>query len=193
MSVDLESLSTKHGVGLMTFSWNYFGLAKTTSAKLTALNDNSFGVKVFLKRKETKDVVYNFTSEEKKKATDLSERLAYVLRQHMGPSFPPFGLVSLLAWFVAIIATVSVDKLFPPFNILKSYVMKLVSEKVGWYLLYFIVGTHVLESVYTLVAISPVVKSPSHILSWVGMDLIFGYPITERVMILSKLHTKSKK
>lgn len=193
MSMDLEALSTKHGAALMTFAWNYFGLAKATDAKITALNDNSLGIKVFLKRKETKDVVYNFTAEEKKKSTDLSERVAFVLRQHLGTSMPPLGIISLIAWVVSLLAVVPGDKLFTPFNLMKPFVTKYVSEQIGKYMLYFIVSTHILESLYTLFVLPPVVKTPGNVISWVVMDLIYGYPITERVMILAKRHAKSKK
>lgn len=193
MSVDLDALNSKHCPALMTFGWNYCGLSKATDVKITALNDASFGVKVFLKRKETKDIVYNFTPEDKKKATDLSDRVALVLRRHMGASLPPAGLIAIICWFVAILAIVPIDKLFVPFNIMKPLISKYISEKIGMYLLYFLIGTHVLEGLYTLVTIPSVVKTPPNILSWVVMDLICGFPVTERVMILSKLQAKIKK
>jgi hypothetical protein len=192
MSVDLQSLNSKNAAGLLTAAWSYFGHGKATSVQITSLNEEQMGLKIFLKRKETKDVVYTFSAEDKKACPDLSERVGYFAKQHMYPALPPLTMVSVIAWIVPLIILFPQIYTVTIFGKVRDLLMKVISEKIAWYMFYFVVGSHTCESLYVLTLIPPVVQSFPITITWFALTFCLGFPTTGQVLQLSALHKKAK-
>ena len=189
----LGDLNKKHRAEMLMLAWHHFNLAHATDVQLTSLNDQSYGIKVFLKRKETKDVVYHFTDKEMKKGSDGVSRLPVSLKQYHNANVPPLAVQITLFLLVLFIGALPAAKLFFPLTFFKPYIAQVLSEGVASMLLKVVVFLHALEALYIQYLIAPVVTSPAAKAAWFVPSLILGYPVTQRAMLVSKLYKDSKK
>ncbi len=108
--------------------------------------------------------------------------------------WPPQGAHSLTLWWV--VGLSATPSSFLPFFLrsTKNFFMRLVqTEQIGLTMLLIVIALHVIEALYVLYLLRPVLSTNLALLSWVVYSFIFGYPATSRAMELSKAHGRLKK
>lgn len=195
--IDLNALNTQLAPHLLIFTWKILHLVDAAEVKITALNQDVIGVSAVVKKPFSKaeivDKIYSFSTAEKERYRDLSERVSFAVKKDSRPIFPFKGFHVINLWIVSIIAALPDELLFNPLLIVKSYLLYVFrTEQIAQIVLLVMLGLHLMESVVVWYLLSPIVTKPSALLHWLFYDLLVGIPITERVWTLSTLHKHSK-
>jgi hypothetical protein len=196
--IDFNALNAQVAPHLLLFTWKTLRLVDAWEAKITLLNQDVIGVSAIVKKPfskdETVEKVYSFTTNDKERFRDLSERASFVVKKDTRPIFPFHGFHAINLWIFSIIVALPDKFLFSPLLLVKPYLLYVYrTEQIGQIVLLVMLGLHVLESLLVWYLLAPIVTKPSALLHWLFYDLIAGYPVTERAWALSTLHKQSKK
>lgn len=190
----IDQLNSKYPVYLQLFTWHHLQIPNGKETTIVALTSDSFTVRVN-DGKEDKNHVYSFTSEEKANFRDLKTRTEKVLASFIGPHLPPLSIHVINLWIIGIVG-------YLPLSILQDYdflvnakgwVMKLfVKEEYALYYLLFLIVSHLGEMLYSLFFLLPSLGFPmSKFSPWALYVFAIGYPVTSRLVTLSKIAKKS--
>lgn len=166
-------------------AWNHFGKKDATSATIDHVSAKGFTMIISGPKdaKETKETLF--------KGGDMSKNMTDIINKSTHAVTPPINVVlfTFMLWIVSI--TISLYSKMPPalqenvvITLIRNTSMKVISEKVAGIMLYFMVYSHICETVLTIYFMRKLVKNTGAMVSWVVNDLIFGFPVTGKAYAL---------
>lgn len=187
-----------HPEWLFLLAWNAFAFSHPLKVKLLTLNEKEFSLEIQSKltpfsSKNSKTVkVHQFTENELRGTPAAS--LKNVIVKYSFPSWPAGGIHSIILWIVIALCAVDLGGYELYVYWIKFYTLKIFqTQLVAKYALIVMAVLHVLETIYALYILSPIIQSKSAYLGWAIVNFIFGYPSTIRAMKLSALANKKRK
>ncbi len=188
----------KHPEWLFLLSWNRFSFAHPLKSKLISLDEKGFSLEVESKKsifnsaKVKSTNVHSFSPDETK-ATSV-QSMHSVIEKYSFPTWPAGGIHSIGLWLMVTMCAFDLGSLESKLYWIKHFAMMIFrSNSVAFKALIAMAGLHVLETVYALYILAPIIKSSSAMCGWAVVNFIFGYPSTVRAMKLSALANKMSK
>jgi lysylphosphatidylglycerol synthetase-like protein (DUF2156 family) len=194
----VQHLNEERPESLLLLGWHLLGKRDAIKCTLIRLDGKGFALDVrYSKPKESETVSYEFPNgpiKESKKIVpafgDLVTRYSGGIDWPVTAQYVTFFIMVLLV--IASASDVDLQR-YPILVYLQPYTLILFRKPVvAIYILIVTLIAHALEAIYVAYLCSTMVMPKNSIVSWVSMTLIFGFPITQKVMGLSRVSKKRK-
>lgn len=170
---------------LLLFAWHNLRIQEANDVQIIRLDPNGFVLRVYVDQRST-DCVHLFTKTEKNVDIDKSLHAALSSSEYLH-HLPPHSNHALLLIAVMALCSTPYDSLPLFFHSTKRLFMLLVrSDQIAQTMLLLSVIIHVLEALYVLYVVAPMLSSFLAKAQWLCYSIILGFPCTARAMALSQ-------
>ncbi len=201
---NVKEVLNKQPQNCLLLAWNVLGVKMANKAVVKDINEKEITMDMEIKKSLASSETYPKTVKvplNMKNGRALHEHVATLIQKSSGGFWPqgPVGALTVLMWIMAV--SVSYAATLPDaikgnsvFILFRTASLLLLrSEQVAFYVLGFMVGTHIIEGICVIIFVRRYVKSVGAMLSWILLTLLLGFPVTDRAFTLYRAGRKGHK
>mmetsp|Transcript_2978 Transcript_2978/g.3119 ORF Transcript_2978/g.3119 Transcript_2978/m.3119 type:complete len:203 (+) Transcript_2978:101-709(+) len=194
----VQHLNEERPESLLLLGWHLFGKRDAIKCGLIRLDEKGFALDVrYSQPRHSETISYEFPNGPIKESKKIVSAFGDLVTRYSGAIDWPVTTQYVFFFIMVLLVIASASDVdlqrYPILVSLQPYTLILFRKPiVAIYILIITLIAHALEAIYVAYLCSAMVMSKNSIVTWVSMTLLFGFPITQKVMALSHVSKKRK-